>query len=173
MIILMGLAGSGKSTQGQKLAAATGRVWLSTGQLIRENGQFDQIINTGALIGDEEATLIFAEALAKVTREGKQAVVDGYPRNVAQAKWLVENLRETLEQVVVVEVSREELVKRMLKRGRADDTEAAIQKRLENAKRDLEAVCATLREKGVKIAKINGEGTEEEVFLRLMKVVDA
>lgn len=171
MIILMGLAGSGKSTQGQKLAAATGRVWLSTGQLIRESGKYDKIINSGSLIGDDEATLIFAEALAKVTREGKQAVVDGYPRNEKQARWLVDNLSKTLEQVVIVDVPKEELTKRLMKRGRADDTEAAIKERFEIAERGMKGVCRILREKGAKITKINGEGTEDEVFLRLMKAV--
>lgn len=171
MIILMGLAGSGKSTQGQKLAAATGRVWLSTGQLIRESGKYDKIINSGALISDDEATLIFAEALAKVTREGKQAVVDGYPRNEKQARWLVDNLSKTLEQVVIVDVPKEELTKRLMKRGRADDTEEAIQERFEIAERGMKGVCRILREKGAKITKINGEGTEDEVFLRLMKAV--
>jgi len=172
MIILMGLAGSGKSTQGQKLAAATGRVWLSTGQLIRESGKYDNIINKGSLIDDEAATLIFAEGMANITREGKQAVVDGYPRNEAQAQWLADNLREAIEQVVIVDVSKEEVTRRLLKRGRADDTEEAIQERFEIAEKGLKAVCRILRDSGVKITRINGEGTEEEVFLRLIKVVE-
>lgn len=171
MIILMGLAGSGKSTQGQKLAAATGRVWLSTGQLIRESGKYGKIINKGSLIDDEAATLVFAEELAKITREGKQAVVDGYPRNEAQARWLADNLRKTIEQVVMVDVSKEEVTKRLMKRGRADDNEESIRERFEVADKGLKAVCRVLRNKGVKITKINGEGTEDEVFLRLIKAV--
>lgn len=173
MILLMGLAGSGKSTQGQKLAAATGRVWLSTGQLIRESGKYDKIINSGSLIDDDEATLIFAEALAKITREGKQAVVDGYPRNETQARWLANNLQKAIEQVVIVDVSKEEVTKRLMKRGRADDTEAVIQERFEIAERGMKGVCRILRNKGVKITKINGEGTEDEVFLRLIKATEA
>lgn len=173
MIILMGLAGSGKSTQGQKLATATGRVWLSTGELIRESGKYDKIINNGSLIDDEEATLIFAKELAKITREGKQAVVDGYPRNEVQARWLADNLKKALEQVIVIEVSKEESLKRLMKRGRADDTEESIRERFEIAERNMDGVCQTLREKGIKITKIHGEGTEDEVFLRLVKAVEA
>lgn len=172
MIILMGLAGSGKSTQGQKLAAATGRVWLSTGQLIRESGKYDKIINKGSLIDDEAATLIFAEELAKITREGKQVVVDGYPRNEVQARWLADNLRKTIEQIVIVDVPKEELVKRLLKRDRADDNEAAIRERFGIIERSMKSICRILRNKGVKITKINGEGTEDEVFLRLIKAVE-
>lgn len=172
MIILMGLVGSGKSTQGQKLATATGRVWLSTGELVRQSGKYDKIINKGLLINDEDATLMFAEALAKITRDGKQAIVDGYPRNEAQARWLVESLKKAVEQVIVIEVSEDESTKRLLKRGRADDTEKVIRERFKIAEKGLKDVCRVLRNGGIKVTKINGEGTEDEVFLRLIKEVE-
>lgn len=172
MIILMGHAGSGKSTQGQKLAAAMGRVWLSTGELVRASGKYDKIINDGSLIADDEVTLMFAEALAKIAREGKQAIVDGYPRNETQARWLVENLKKALEQVIMIDVPKEELIQRLMKRGRADDTEEAIQERFEIAERGLKKVSQVLRGNGVKVTKINGEGTQDEVFLRLVKAVE-
>ena len=94
MIILMGLAGSGKSTQGQKLAAATGRVWLSAGQILRDSGQFDEILSRGELVDDMLTVEIMAQAMARVVREGKNVILDGFPRDKEQASWMAENIAE-------------------------------------------------------------------------------
>ena len=74
MIILMGLAGSGKSTQGKMLAEETGRVWLSAGQVLRETGQFDEIMKQGVLVDDMLTVKLMAQKMAEVVRSGRDEI---------------------------------------------------------------------------------------------------
>ncbi len=169
MIVLMGLAGAGKSTQGKMLAEATGRVWISAGQVLRETGKYDAIMHTGQLVDDELVVKLMAEEMARVTRSGRDAILDGFPRDVYQANWVVENIVQVIKKVVRIDVPKEELIERLLARGRADDTREAITKRFEIVEQNICSVCDILEKAGVEIVRIDGTGTPEEVFRRLME----
>ncbi len=171
MIILMGLAGSGKSTQGQLLAQETGKVWLSAGQVLRNTGQFDEILKTGQLVDDMLTVKLMAEEMAKVVRSGYDAILDGFPRDVEQATWIAENIAEVIKIVVCIDVPKEELLVRLEKRGRADDTREAILKRFAIVEQNIYSVCQILAQKGILITKIDGTGTPAEVFERLKAVI--
>lgn len=171
MIILMGLAGSGKSTQGQKLAEATGRVWLSAGQVLRNTGEFDEILKEGKLVDDMLTVKIMAQEMAKIVREGHDAVLDGFPRDIEQAEWMADNIAEVIKIIVRIDVPKDELIKRLLDRGREDDTVEAIKERFKITEQNIYAVCGALALKGVRVVSIDGTGTPEEVFERLTNVV--
>lgn len=171
MIILMGLAGSGKSTQGQKLAETTGRVWLSAGQVLRNTGEFDEVLNQGKLVDDMLTVKIMAQEMAKIVREGRDAVLDGFPRDVEQAEWMADNIAEVIKIIVHINVPKEELIKRLLNRGRADDTIEVIKERFAITEQNIYSVCGILALKGVKVVSIDGTGTPEEVFERLTQVI--
>lgn len=173
MIILMGLAGSGKSTQGQMLAEATGRVWLSAGQILRNSGQFEEILNRGELVDDMLTVEIMAKEMAKVIREGGNVVLDGFPRDAEQATWMADNIAEAIEGIVVIEVPKDELLRRLMARGRSDDTEESILQRFAITEQNMGAISQILGAKGIRTVVIDGTGTPEEVFVRLRGAIDA
>lgn len=171
MIILMGLAGSGKSTQGQKLAAATGRVWLSAGQILRDSGQFDEILSRGELVDDMLTVEIMAQAMARVVREGKNVILDGFPRDKEQASWMTENIAEVIEGIIVIDVPKDELLRRLAARGRADDNEETIRQRFAITEQNMGEISRILGAKGVETVVVDGMGTPEEVFERLSAII--
>lgn len=171
MIILMGLAGSGKSTQGQKLAAATGRVWLSAGQILRESGQFDEILNSGKLVDDMLTVEIMAHAMAGVVREGKNLILDGFPRDAKQANWMAENIVEVIEKIILIDVPKGELLRRLEARGRSDDTKEVILQRFKITEQNMGEISRILGDKGVQTVLVDGTGTPDEVFARLSSII--
>ncbi len=172
MIILMGLAGSGKSTQGQMLAEATGKIWLSAGQVLRDTNdpEIKAIQERGELVPDEITFRLMTQGMLQAVREGKDVIIDGFPRDAKQAEWLAENLASVMKLVIVIDVPKEELMRRLLLRGREDDTVEAIEERFRIVEENITAVCRILGEKGIKIVKVDGMGTPEEVFARVQKV---
>ncbi len=163
MIILMGLAGSGKSTQGQILAREMGREWLSAGEVLRREGRFREILDRGELVDNDLVIRIMAEEMARIIRGGKNIILDGFPRDIEQAKWMAENIATEIEGVLQIEVPKQELVRRIQLRGREDDTEEALKKRFQIVEQNIYTVCEILKKKGVKVAKVNGLGSVEEV----------
>lgn len=173
MIILMGLAGSGKSTQGKLLAEATGRVWLSAGQVLRDTDdpEIREIQERGELVPDEITFRLMTQGMLEAVREGKDVVIDGFPRDVSQAEWLADNLASVMKLVIVIDVPKDELMRRLVLRGRSDDTEEAIEERFRIVEQNFYTVCEVLRDKGIKIVKVDGVGTVEEVFERVKLAV--
>ena len=123
MILFFGPPGSGKSVQGQLLVERNGWQWLSTGDLFR-NSKDPEVLKrlaTGELIDDELTNKVLDTAIQDVSNEGP-IVLDGYPRNLEQVKWLSGYLPQhgrKIQCVVLFQVPREELIKRLAGRGRA------------------------------------------------------
>lgn len=163
MIVFFGPAGAGKSVQGQILAARHGWRWLSTGQLLRDSHDesLHAQMRTGGLVSDEVINRIILESLVKA-KDLKDVILDGYPRNLDQAKHLLETEaahNQKIELAIVLEVPRAEIVKRLMIRGRADDTEEAIDRRLAIFKGEIYPILAYLTEAGVPVVHVVGEGT--------------
>ena len=167
MIILFGLAGSGKSTQGQILAKKHGLVWLSVGQVLRDTGKFDKILEKGELVPDEKVVEIMREKIQTVQKTGKDLILDGFPRDIWQAKWVAKNLAKDIKAAVVLDVPKDELLVRIMARGREDDTREAVEKRFDIVERNLNGILRELSKNNVKISKISGLGTIETVTKRL------
>ena len=170
----MGLAGSGKSTQGQMLAEKTGRIWLSTGQILRDtpDEKIHAILRSGNLVPDTYVIPLMSEAIQQILAQGKDAVIDGYPRTVAQAEWLAENVAEKIEAVVKIEVPKPELLQRMKLRGRADDRSIkAIEERFRLVEQSIYAVCDILSAQGVPIKTVDGMGAIETVQQRINQAI--
>ena len=114
-----------------------------------------------------------AEAIKGVMAEGKDIVLDGYPRTVLQAEWVRDHIADQIEAVVRIVVSKDELFRRLMARGRADDaSREAIEERFRVVEQNIYTVCEILAAKGVGILQIDGVGTMEEVTRRLHEVLN-
>ncbi len=177
MIIFFGPAGAGKSVQGQMLAARQGWRWLSTGQLLRDTHDVELIkeMQTGQLIDTDKVNALVADAL-KRAKKIEHVIFDGYPRELSQAKWLIDTQPEherSIEVVIVLEVPRSELLKRIEVRGRIDDTPEAVDERLKIYRTEMYPILSYLTERGVHIAHIDGTGTVGQVHDRIMEELTA
>lgn len=166
IIVVMGPQGSGKSTQAKLLAEYLGWPHVSTGDLFRGlkdqpselaqriAGQLDQ----GFLVSDADVMLVLQEELAQ-PQYRKGLIVDGFPRN----RWQAEHAPFQVDRVFYLKVGDPENVKRLLARGRADDTEELIKQRLTDYHQLTEPVLDFYRAKGV-LVEIDGERAIEPIF---------
>ncbi len=185
-IILFGPPGSGKGTQSDKIVERYGLVHLSTGNLLRQEIaektplglEAKNFMDKGQLVPDEVVIGMIDTCLDKHT-EAKGFLFDGFPRTVAQAQALDKLLlfkKTGISKVLALEVSEEELVKRLLKRGetsgRSDDTnESIIRNRYAVYKKETEPVAVHYEQEG-KLERIKGEGTVDDIFNALSASIE-
>jgi len=177
MIVFFGPAGAGKSVQGQMLAARQGWRWLSAGQLLRDTHDIEIIkeMQTGRLVNPETVNRLMGEALQRA-KQIDRVILDGFPRQLSQAKWLIEMQPEhqrSIQLVVVLEVPRGELLKRIEVRGRVDDTPEAVDERLKIYRTEMYPILSYFTEQGINIAHIDGTGTVGQVHDRIMEELQA
>jgi adenylate kinase len=177
MIVFFGPAGAGKSVQGQILAARHGWRWLSSGQLLRDSRdpEIAELMRTGALVGSEQTNEVIADALERAKSIDK-VILDGYPRKIEQAKWLVETQprhERSINLAIVLEVPRAELEKRLKVRGRVDDTAEVIEERLNIYRQEIYPILTFLTEQKIKISHIEGTGTVGQVHDRIESELQA
>lgn len=172
MIILFGLAGSGKGTQGKALSEIFGWRTISVGEAIRQTGEYDEIINHGNLIPDDDVIKIMDKQIAKIESEGFDIILDGYPRNAYQAKYIVQTMADKIDGAIILEVPKEELYNRLALRGRADDLEReSINRRFEIIEQNIDQILSLLQTKNIPVERVSGLGKVEEVTARLVQVV--
>ncbi len=177
MIVFFGPAGAGKSVQGQLLAARNGWRWLSAGQLLRDTHDIELIkqMQTGKLVDPQKVNVLMSDAI-KRSHNVKNVILDGYPREISQAKWLVDNQTHhgrDINLVVVLEVPKSELLKRLEVRGRADDTPEVIDERLKIYRTEMYPILTYLTEQNVNIVHIDGVGTVGQVHDRITEELEA
>ena len=185
-IVLFGPPGAGKGTQSQKLIERYGLMYISTGDMLREEikaqtelgKQAQAVIDRGELASDE---LIGQIIEAKIAREPHVAGIlfDGFPRKVSQAHMLealLEKMNSSLSCMLSLEVPQEVLLKRLIARGqvsgRADDNEEVILNRFKEYEAKTAPVADYYKQKGMYTA-IEGTGTVDEIFNRLTAVIDS
>jgi adenylate kinase len=185
-LILFGPPGSGKGTQSEKLMAKYGLKHLSTGDLLRSeiaNQTFlgmeaKKLMDQGQLVPDEVVIGMIRSALAN-NPQAKGFLFDGFPRTKAQSEALDALLAQnnaTINVVLALKVSEEELIKRLLNRGltsgRNDDSkEEVIRARLVEYYSKTSVVADYYNQFG-KVVMIKGEGTENDVFDLLCTAID-
>lgn len=176
-LILVGIQGSGKSTQGNLLREKLGIPYLSTGHIFRELAKektplgryIKETMTAGYLIPDKKTNEIVSEYLSRSEYE-KGYIMDGYPRTLTQAK----AFKNGIDKVVYLEVSDKEALWRLSYRTndngevREDETLAAIRKRIELFHNFTKPVLDYYRKKG-KLVTINGEESIEKIHREIMK----
>lgn len=179
MILLFGPTGAGKSMQGQMLAVRQGWKWLSTGEMLRASSDPEVIalLKAGELVSDELTYEVFEAAIKDAkARKYPRVIVDGFPRTKEQAEWLSDHMEktgETIELVVVLEVPESEIMSRLEKRARMEDTPETIAKRMNIYRQKMYPVLGIFAEDGVRIVHLDGTGTAGEVHDRLYAELEA
>ncbi|MCI2417146.1 adenylate kinase [Saccharopolyspora sp. K220] len=177
-LVLVGPPGAGKGTQAAVLSEQLGVPHISTGDLFRANignatplGQkAKSYMDAGELVPDEVTNEMVRDRLTDEDA-AKGFLLDGYPRNAAQAEVLGEMLEDQsveLTAVLQFDVPEEELVKRMLARGRSDDTEDVIRRRLAVYHSETEPLLEYYRDK---IIKIDAVGSIDEISARALEAL--
>ena len=186
-LILFGPPGSGKGTQSEKIVDRFGLIHLSTGNLLRQEIhdrtplglEAKNFMDKGQLVPDEVVIGMIDTCLEKHP-EAKGFLFDGFPRTIAQAEALDKLLsfkKTAISKVLALEVTEDELVKRLLKRGqtsgRTDDTdETVIRKRFHVYKNETEPVAEYYAEQN-KLERIPGEGSVDDIFQNLSNSIVA
>ncbi|HEY1063683.1 MAG TPA: nucleoside monophosphate kinase [Candidatus Saccharimonadales bacterium] len=167
MILLMGLPGSGKGTQGKMLADVNGIHLLSMGDLVRMyvTGERRRQMLAGALLNDDEIIAMLDRVL-RTMDDDDDCILDGFPRTIKQAEWLMEQVKQgrfEVNTVIYLHVTHDAVLDRLQARGRLDDTEQVIEARFKEYERLTQPVVNWLEERGVEILRIDGERSTEVV----------
>lgn len=186
-IVLFGAPGCGKGTQAQRLREHYGIEHVSTGEVIRDQirrgtelgRSMESYIAKGQLAPDEIVIGMIEEYVAG-HRDARGCIFDGFPRTTVQAEEFDRILAKhglKVDIMVDIHVPEEELVQRILLRGRdsgrADDaSEEVIRGRLDVYRQQTAVVSDYYAAQG-KYAAVNGVGTMEEVFARIVDVIES
>ncbi len=175
-LILIGIQGAGKSTQGNLLSEKLGLPYLSTGHIFRELSKektplgryVKEVMNAGYLIPDDRTLEIVTEYLHRPEYKNGY-ILDGFPRTLTQA----EAFENGIDKVIYLKVPDKEALWRLSYREegeRLDETLAAIRKRIEQFNQLTKPVLDYYREKG-KLIEVDGEKPVDEVFKEILKSI--
>lgn len=174
-LVLFGIQGAGKSTQGNMLSAELGVPYLSSGHVFREMAKekskigrwLKETLNSGALVPDDTTLEIMLGYLSRPEYH-KGYILDGFPRTVIQA----EAFNGTIDKVVFLKVSDREALWRIADRtsDREDETLQAIKRRIALFHEFTEPVIEYYREMK-KLIEIDGEQSVDEVFHHTLKAL--
>ena len=183
-LVLLGAPGSGKGTQATRLEQHLQVPHITTGGLLRGAvaagtplGQVvGPIMAAGNLVSDELMLGVLEERFAQAdTRNG--FILDGYPRNLVQARALdalLERIGQPMDIAVQLDVDPELLVQRLAGRaqaeGRADDSPEAVRNRLKVYEEQTAPVVDYYRNLG-KLAHLDGVGSLDQVFTRIVEAI--
>ena len=178
-IVLIGIQGAGKSTQGNLLSEKLGVPYLSTGHIFRELAKektkfgryVKEVMNAGYLIPGKKTLAIVTEYLKRPEYKDGY-IMDGFPRTLSQAEFF----KDGADKVIYLKVSDDEALKRLSFRNgdngaREDETPSAIAKRIGLFHKLTEPVLDYYREKGILI-EIDGEETIEEIHQEILKKIN-
>lgn len=185
-LILFGPPGSGKGTQSESIIAEFGLKHLSTGNLLREEIgnsttlglEAKRFMDAGQLVPDE-VVIGMVDNFMQAHTEAKGFLFDGFPRTTAQCialDALLKSKSSEINVVLALEVSEEELVKRLLGRGltsgRSDDTnETVIRARIQEYHDKTTAVAKHYAQFN-KVVHVKGEGSVESIYASLKTEID-
>jgi adenylate kinase len=159
----MGLPGSGKGTQGKMMADEHGMHLISMGEIIRlyVTGERRNRMLSGELLDDSEVIELLDQVLDTIPNK-ELCVLDGFPRTIRQAEWLVEKAKRenfTISHVINLDASQETVKNRLRARGRSDDKEEVIEERFKEYAELTKPLLVWFKEHNINLLNINAELT--------------
>ncbi|HJP96727.1 MAG TPA: nucleoside monophosphate kinase [Candidatus Saccharimonadales bacterium] len=176
MIILTGVAGSGKSMQGKILADEHGYAWISTGEILRVlvTGKRRHEMLQGKLLSDEEMITIL-DKVFELIDPTQEFVLDGFPRTIPQADWLLEQVktgRFSLTAIINLDASEDVVRGRLMSRGRQDDTDEAVNKRFHEYQTVTLPILDHFKREGVTVYNIDAAQKPRAVHDEIVHHID-
>ena len=183
--IIMWPQGCGKGTQAKLLIEPLGVPHISTGALLRNAAkrgtelglQAKSITDKGELVPDDIMSDMIEERLGR-DDVANGFILDGYPRNLSQAKSLdlmLERLGKPVEEAIHIDVDPEQIIKRIAKRAkeedRSDDTEKTVRNRMRVYAEQTAPVADYYAERGL-LTRVLGDGAKEEISQRILSVLN-
>jgi adenylate kinase len=184
-ILLLGPQGAGKGTQAKRISSEYGIRHIASGEILRDEmaagtklgRRVKEIYDRGDLVPDDVMIDLIRTRLEQPDTEAG-FVLDGFPRTTVQAEALDSMFADIGRNFSVVfalqipdEVAFERLRKRAELEGRADDTDEAIQRRLDNYHRETEPLTEYYRARG-RLVPIHGDRSENEVFAEIQQALE-
>lgn len=171
----MGPAGAGKSMQGHKLADEYGFAYISTGEIFRLliTGRRRAEMLEGKLLSDAE-TIHVVDKVLDIIDTKEQFILDGFPRTQNQVTWMLGEIAAgRFEKPVVLHltISEEEIRSRLTKRGRPDDTEAAVTERFKSYQEETQPILQRLSDADVTVVEIDGVGSPIAIHSKIVKTL--
>lgn len=185
-LLIVGPQGSGKGTQGVRVAEALGIPVVSTGDIFRANikegtdlgKKVTAILDAGDLVSDELTSEIVRDRLSQ-DDAASGFLLDGYPRNTVQVGHLDAFLADSdaaLDAVILLDVPREESLERLRLRateqGRSDDTDEAIAHRLDIYENETAPIISVYEQRGI-VDRIDGVGSLDDITARISTALAA
>lgn len=182
-LIFLGPPGAGKGTQAKILADLLKIPHISTGDILRKAlasqtplGQKAQnYMDKGELVPDDLLFDLIRDRLSQPDAVESGWILDGFPRNVSQASFLenlLQELNQSCDRVIYLEVPDEVLVSRLLERGRQDDSQATIRRRLEVYRNQTAPLVDFYRKRSL-LKTVNGDRSMLEVTESLKQLVES
>jgi adenylate kinase len=178
-LLFIGPPGAGKGTQAQRVAERLGIPHVSTGEMFRHHvgegtdlgRQVKAIMEAGDYVPDSITVEMLRERISRPDAS-HGFILDGFPRTEPQVAALDSLIGESgLDRVVLFEVDEDELVQRMMSRGRADDTEETIRNRFKVYGEQTEPILDIYRRRGI-VVEVDGIGEMDEITDRVLAAVE-
>ncbi len=171
MILMEGPPGAGKTVQAKLLRDRLGLAWISIGRVLAAtvDDELLEMMKLGRMLPDKIVGEILEQAIDAVEVDTK-IILDGFPRRQSQVEWFYEYLsrsQRSLEGVVHIMVRESEVQRRLLSRGRVDDTSKTISDRYEIYLNHITPMIDGFIANGIPVAKIDGEADIESVHERI------
>ena len=175
-LLFLGPPGAGKGTQAELLCQKHAMIHLSTGDLLRAEvaagtslgKEAADVMSKGELVSD---SLVLSIVEKRLSGHVDGWLLDGFPRNLVQAKalgTLLEKINQPISGVFSIELGDQLLIDRLLARGRKDDNEAVIRHRLEVYKKKTFPLIDHYQKQGL-LKTVKGEGSIEDIAIQIQK----
>lgn len=177
MIVLFGIAGSGKGTQAELLSARLNAPIVATGDILRQNRDNPDVkaaVESGILVSDDILLKLLEAEFKKIGAEKNEFILDGSPRSINQAKWLAEKIKSgdlKLTAIIHLKLSKEKALERLKLRGRHDDNQDAMVKRVEFYYDSVLPGLEYLQQSGFEVSEIDGDQSVEDVAKQIQAVL--